>query len=118
MMKLEFSNVEVDCILGILPHEREQEQTVLVDLSVHIEPARIPQNDRDPPLDTRTVNDLVHSTLVEGRFHLQETAVQRLGEALMALPPVAGVWVRTSKPEAFMRGLVRCSLRLGSLSAP
>ncbi len=117
-MILEFKDLRVECILGMLPHEREIEQQVVVDVELTL--ARPPASDQEPGVDTRDVRRIVHDVLLAGKFRLQETAVQEMATRLIDLGDVKSVWVRTRKPSAFPDGIVGCQFRLeaGPASPP
>lgn len=96
------SNLRVDCIVGIYPHEREQAQTVFLDIELDYDFA--------PPAASDAIADAVDydgvaagvtELLQAERFQLIETMAERAASLLLARVPVAtAVRIEVRKPAA------------------
>ncbi|MCI0340146.1 MAG: dihydroneopterin aldolase [Planctomycetales bacterium] len=93
-------DLSVDCIVGDLPHEREREQRVFVDLALEADVREAARTD-----DLRLAVDYVRAAeiatrvAVEGRFRLVEALAEGVARALLAEFRAAGaVEVRVRKP--------------------
>ena len=95
------NDLTVDCILGDLPHEREQAQRVTLDLELEVDTRPAARSD-----DLADAADYMHAakiaatTAVEGRFRLVETLAERIAEALLDALPASAVRVRVRKSAA------------------
>ncbi len=91
---VEISDFEVNCIIGLLAHEREKKQDVHIDISYQV--------DLEKTIDYVKVTDLCQKVLVEGKFELLETAASTLLQTLTTLLPYA-IKVRVKKPHALAK---------------
>ena len=88
--------------IGIYDAERQAEQTVLIDAELLLLDGTEPQTDSvDATIDYDVIRDTIHSLVGAMHYDLQETLARRIFDALLALPEVASVRVRTAKPEAY-----------------
>jgi dihydroneopterin aldolase len=106
---IRISNVCVDCIVGILPHERTKTQPLVVEVDLWLDLQYAAMSERiEDTVDYSRVRDDVARILVEGQFQLIETAAERIAAHALATaagPTVARVRVRVAKPEAIAPAL-------------
>jgi len=91
-----------DAIIGILPHERETEQPLVVDLVLEVDsvtPAAAAEH-IDTTVDYAAVSRRVIEIAREGRFQLVETLAETACAELLAAFPVRRVTFRVTKPDA------------------
>jgi dihydroneopterin aldolase len=95
-------NLRVDCIVGVYPHEREQVQSVLLDLELDYDFAAAAASDAIPDavdydLVVRIVTDLIQAR----RFQLIEAMAEAVAALLLeSLPAIAAVRLEIRKPAA------------------
>ena len=88
--------------IGIHDDERKAKQTVLVDAELLLRDGTEPQADSvDTTINYDVIRDTIHSLVGNMHYDLQETLARRIFDALLALPEVGSVRVRTAKPEAY-----------------
>ena len=91
-----------DAIIGILPHEREAEQPLVVDLVLEVDsvaPAAAAEH-IDTTVDYAAVSHRVIEIAREGRFQLVETLAETACAELLAAFPIRRITFRVMKPEA------------------
>lgn len=90
-----------DAILGILPAEREQPQTVTVDITVftNTQPAAKSQDIADT-LNYADLAEQVMELTVDGKYLLIETLVEDLAALCLRQPHAGAVKIRVEKPQA------------------
>jgi len=95
-------NLRVDCIVGIYPHEREQMQTVYLDIELDYDFATAAASDAiADAVDYDHVVASVTGLIQSRRFQLIETMAEETAAMLLAgLPQVAAVRLEIRKPEA------------------
>lgn len=95
-------NLRVDCIVGVYPHEREQVQSVLLDLELDYDFAAAAASDAIPDavdydVVVRIVTDLIQSR----RFQLIEAMAEAVAALLLEnMPVIAAVRLEIRKPAA------------------
>lgn len=95
-------DLQVACIVGIYPHERLQEQTVLLDIEIDYDFAPAAASDAvgdvvDYDMVVSTVTGLVR----ERKFHLIETMAEQAVALLFArVPQAMAVRLEVRKPAA------------------
>ena len=101
--------LEIRTTLGVEPWEREEPQTLLVDLEIACDAAKAAATDdvRDA-LNYRTVAKAALAFGAEHDFHLVETFAERLAEHLLAACGIGWLRIRVAKP-----GAVRFSRTVG-----
>ena len=88
--------------IGIYDAERQAKQIVLIDAELLLRAGTEPQTDSvDTTIDYDVIRDTIHNLVGEMHYDLQETLARRIFDALLALPEVAFVRVRTAKPAAY-----------------
>lgn len=104
MIDRRFIMQEMECIcsIGFYEHERAAPQRVLIDAELVLGDGDEPTTD---DVNTTLNYDWIHDTIKEiaesRHFDLQETLARQLFDALIALPGVTGLRVRTAKPDAY-----------------
>jgi dihydroneopterin aldolase len=118
-----FNDLAVNCIVGILDHERTVEQPVRVDVEARVTYAREAVEADDASslsVDYSTLARRCRETIVTGRFGLLETMAMRVGEDLLRAhaPYMTAVRVRVRKPRALLdaEALVEISLSAADLA--
>ncbi len=98
-------DLQVDCIVGIYPHEREHEQAVLLDIEIDYDFAAAARSDAigdvvDYDMVVSSVTDLVRAR----RFQLIEAMAEASADLLLTRVPVAtAVRIEIRKPAAVPR---------------
>ena len=95
---------ELNCqaSIGIYDAERHAKQTVLIDAELLLRDGTEPQTDSvDTTIDYDVIQDTIHKLVGVMHYDLQETLARRIFDALLSLPEVDSVRVRTAKPEAY-----------------
>ena len=88
--------------IGIHDAERQAKQIVLIDAELLLRDSTEPQTDSvDTTIDYDVIRDTIHHLVGAMHYDLQETLARRIFDALMMLPEVASVRVRTAKPAAY-----------------
>jgi len=95
-------NLQVDCIIGIYPHERAATQTVLLDIELDYDFAAPAASDAiADAVDYDGIAASVTALLQSGRFQLIETMVEKAAALLLAEVAVAtAVRIEVRKPAA------------------
>ncbi len=93
--------LRIDAIIGIHPWERRIRQTLLVDLEMAVDSARVAATDRvEDTVDYSAVADFVTEFVVAGEFRLLETLADRLAAELQARFELPWLRLRVGKPGA------------------
>jgi dihydroneopterin aldolase len=88
--------------IGIYDAERQVKQMVLIDAELLLCDGTEPQTDSvDTTIDYDVIRDTIHNLVGAKHYDLQETLARRIFDALLTLPEVASVRVRTAKPSAY-----------------
>ncbi len=99
-MKLSVNGIEVDCIIGELPHEREIMQKLIVDVVMEVADLPARTDCIDDAVDYAAVASDVRETLVAARCHLIERAARLAAERVRGRNLVQAVTVRVTKSGA------------------
>jgi len=97
--------LEVQCIVGIFPEERQRRQPVKIDLEVEVD-SHLPASNSDnfeDAVDYKSLHDDVYDLIDGSRFHLIETLSQRIADRVLEHPRVQAVTVTLDKPQALNR---------------
>ena len=98
---LRIDNLEVRCIVGIRPHEREREQPLMVSLAFPADfRAAAKSGNLADTVDYSALAKDVRRFIIEGRYELLETLIEELGAHLMAAHIMPTLWIKVRKPEA------------------
>ena len=95
-------NLRIDCIVGIYPHEREQVQTVFLDVELDYDFAPAAASDAIPDaVDYDQVVSLVTELVQARRFQLIEAMAEAAAALLLErLPAIQAVRLEVRKPAA------------------
>ncbi len=97
-----FHRLAVDARIGILDHEREGSQPLHIDAEIDVDLGAVPAGDEiGQVLDYRLLREALIAQCRQGHVNLLETLATRMGEALLAHPPVLGGRLRIAKPTVF-----------------
>lgn len=89
------------CIVGIYPHEREQKQDVIVNITLHAELRGACESDRiEDTVDYKGVKKAVHAMVEESSFQLIERLAEEVARVCLRAPRVQCVTVSVDKPGA------------------
>jgi 7,8-dihydroneopterin aldolase/epimerase/oxygenase len=94
--------LEIECIIGILPHERENLQLIYADIEVDADIAAAAASDAmDDSINYVHLADLVRDLATEKQYQLIETLVEDSARDILARwPEVERVALKVMKPEA------------------
>ena len=94
-------DLSVAAVIGVHPWEREIEQTLVisVDMVADVQKAAASDNLADA-LDYSAVASTITAIVRDGKFHLIETAAERVAERLLADFPVTRLRLELRKPIA------------------
>jgi dihydroneopterin aldolase len=100
---LSLTGLRFDANLGILAHEKESPQPILVDAELNLGPQPLMPRDDDigHVLDYRKVRKIIIDECTAEHVNLLESLIGKLAHRLMQLPGVLGVRVRIAKLEIF-----------------
>jgi dihydroneopterin aldolase len=100
---LSLTGLRFDANLGILAHEKESPQPILVDAELNLGPQPLMPRDDDigHVLDYRKVRKIIIEECTAEHVNLLESLIGKLAHRLMQLPGVLGVRVRIAKLEIF-----------------
>jgi FolB domain-containing protein len=94
-------DLDIECIVGVLPEERHKPRTVRVNLRIGCDVASAGQSDcLADTVDYREVRDRVVAAVRESRDGLVERLAQRVADAALAVRGVSSVTVVLDKPGA------------------
>ncbi|MDB5880855.1 MAG: dihydroneopterin aldolase-like protein [Ramlibacter sp.] len=100
---LSLTGLRFDANLGILAHEKESPQPILVDAELNLGPQPLMPRDDDigHVLDYRKVRKIIIEECTAEHVNLLESLIGKVAHRLMQLPGVLGVRVRIAKLEIF-----------------
>jgi dihydroneopterin aldolase len=88
--------------IGVYEIERLAKQTVVIDAEVLLSSDSEPFYDSiDSTIDYDVIRNTIRELVNATHYDLQETLARRIFDALLALPEVLAVRVRTAKPDAY-----------------
>lgn len=95
---LELSGLEVSCIIGDLPEEREREQVLRLDVGLELDLSVAGRSDRlEDTVDYAALAGEIDGALKAGRYSMIEAAAERVAEVVLGDGRVRGVRVRVEK---------------------
>jgi len=99
---LELRDLHVRCIVGIFPHERQNEQDVYLDIEMDFDFAPAAQSeDINQTIDYTAVASSLTNLIVEQKFQLIETMSEKCAQLLLAsYPQIDRVAISVKKPAA------------------
>ena len=93
--------LQIEAVIGTLPHERERPQTILVRIEVEVDTATPAESDDlMQALDYRELADAISGLAVKGKFQLIETLAERAAALIRGSYPVGRTLVAVRKPDA------------------
>jgi dihydroneopterin aldolase len=95
MLKVNIENLTFDCIIGILPFEREQKQKVIINISFEY----FYSDDGSNFIDYSEVALFVENTMIEKEFRLIEDAILFIRRELKSKYDIENLKVKISKPD-------------------
>lgn len=98
---IHIDNLQVECIIGIHPHEREQPQPLLVSVAIPGNFSQAAAAERiEATLNYSTVAETIREFVITGRFHLLETLARGLARRLCEQFGLPGLHLHVRKPQA------------------
>jgi 7,8-dihydroneopterin aldolase/epimerase/oxygenase len=100
---IQISALEVQCIVGCLPHERETPQKLVLHLDAHYDFLKVAQSDDlQDAVNYTALATLLEEFIIQERFHMLEALVVRACQYLLAQNPVLNtITLRAEKPAAW-----------------
>ncbi len=99
--KIYIRGLRVEAIIGINDWEREQRQTVCLDLEIESDISKAASRDRiEDAIDYKAIKKRLVSYISESRFRLIETLAERVAEILLLEFQVSWLRLRLGKPGA------------------
>lgn len=96
-----FEELRVQCLVGVYPHERVSEQTLIIDLKVEGDLSGCIKSDSlHDALDYAKLVDLCKKVANENRFHLIEAYAHAILEEVLAQFSASTAWIKIRKPGA------------------
>ena len=104
MDTIHLNNLQLRCIVGILPHERKRKRTIVVSLRLKCDLRKAGRTDSIvDTVDYRDVQRRVEDCVAESRHGLIERLAQRIADAALSVRGVKEVTVILEKPKALPR---------------
>ncbi len=101
MDQIFIEGLEVEAILGILPHERETPQTVVFDIRFAVDTrAAAATENIEQTVSYATVAEQVSALAVSGRYQLVETLAEAVADLLLGAFAVPWARIKITKPQA------------------
>lgn len=99
---IELERVRIECIVGIHPHERVQEQTIEIDVAMDIDFAEAAGTECvDATIDYTEVARVLAELVVERKYQLVETMAEEAASLVLgSWPRVQRVEIVVHKPAA------------------
>ena len=99
--RMHIRDLEVDCIIGTMPKERTNRQTVRVNLTLECDIAPAGRSDRlEDAVNYRTLKDRLVAFIAGSQFFLLERLAEQLAAMCLEDPRVRAVDVTVDKPGA------------------
>ena len=98
MDKIFLHGLKADTLIGVYEWERQQPQTLLIDLDIGLPPRRADDDDIGSTVHYGEVCDAVRNSLETRRFHLLETLAEHIASLILHDFSAAWVKVRLVKP--------------------
>jgi dihydroneopterin aldolase len=95
LLKVKIQDLTFECIIGILPHEREKEQRVSIDVTFEY----YFKEDGSNLVDYADVVSYIESTMKEKKFGLIEDAILYLRKTLRQRYEIVNLSVKIAKPD-------------------
>jgi 7,8-dihydroneopterin aldolase/epimerase/oxygenase len=95
MLKVNIDDLTFNCIIGILPHEREEKQKVILNISFEY----FYDSNTSYFIDYSEVVSLVESIMINKKFNLIEDAILFIRKELKTKWKMQNLKVKISKPD-------------------
>ncbi len=107
LCKVGFDDLKVECIVGVRPWERQQEQDLFIDMRVGVDVNRIGESDSlATTVDYGVLAQGIAELIQKGKFRLVETLAVNVLDWTFAQFDVSWVWIRVRKPSALSGNVV------------
>ncbi len=101
--KVGFEQLKFSCVIGDLPHEREEEQEITVSLSVEVDVTSCLNSDNlSDTVDYVFLSTLCQETAKEGKFQMLECFAGAVLKQLFLDQKIQSAKICVKKPAAFM----------------
>ena len=95
------SNLTFDAIIGVLPHERTQPQSIVINLEVHVDTQAAARSEKlEDTLDYADLAQRVTDLTQQSKCLLVETLAEKIADLTLNLPRAQAVQVDITKPQA------------------
>ncbi|MFP4502021.1 MAG: dihydroneopterin aldolase [Candidatus Hydrogenedentota bacterium] len=99
--RIHIRDLHVRCIVGIYPHEREERQDVILNLTLYADLRKACQSDNiDDTVDYKRLKKQVLDTVQKSSFYLIERLAEEVARMALGAPGVQRVTVSVDKPGA------------------
>ncbi len=99
--RIHIRDLEVRCILGILPEERREKQEVVINITLHTDVAKGGASDRiEDTVDSKGIKKAVLVAAEQSSFHLVEALAESIAAICLRDERVARATVTVDKPGA------------------
>ena len=103
-MKIYIEELEFECIIGILEHERKNSQRVIISANLEY------KYSSGVFVNYTQVSDLITKSMKDGKFELLEDAVEKLSEKIhKKFSVVTKLYLKISKPDIMKNSKVSLS---------
>ena len=101
MDKIFIKNLKINCIIGILPQERVNKQTIVLNIKVGIKTIKAANSKSlDDTVDYAKLADNINQITVAGKYLLLETLAEDIAVFILDNPLVYTVEIKIEKTEA------------------
>lgn len=103
MDKIFINNLKVKCIIGILPHERLNKQTIVLNIKVGTKTIKAANSKSlNDTIDYAELADSIHQLSISGKYLLLETMAEDIARLILDNPLAYNVKIKIEKPEAIV----------------
>lgn len=96
-----FENLQIDCIIGVYPDERINEQAIFVSLKVKVDISICIDSDcAADTIDYVKLSQICIDTVKKNKFNLIETCASTVLTEIFHAFPVTWGWIKIKKPKA------------------
>lgn len=99
-LTIQLTGIEVGCILGVYPEERNKTRPVVMDIHLLIERPADARDHLESTLNYEAIETLAIMTAQKGKYFLLEALAEAIAEACLRFTRVKQVWLRVCKPGA------------------
>ena len=99
--RIHIRDLELRCILGLLPEERREKQDVVINITLHADLAKAGATDCiEDTVDYKRIKKAVLAVAEDSSFHLVEALAEKIAAVCLEDEKVARVAVTVDKPGA------------------